>query len=411
MPRRRVGAAASLDTPVQERAAVPAVPAAFEHRLPGAMAIPVDQIIPDPEQPRRNWDEREVQQRLRELAASIREFGVLQPILVRDAGTLADGRQRYMIIAGERRWRAACSAGLESVPALVRDDPQVQIRLMQLLENLHDEGLSQLDQARAFHELMDLDGSKPPELAARLHISAQHIRDCLRVLANQVFADAVERRQIAFSVARKIMQLPDEEIESFRRRVKAGERLQNNDIAVARARLEAAGVVNPRRKRAAAPANTAAGDGKPIQIPSAATTQEQAMLVPQADGNGSETDRSVGMVGIHPTNGAAAPAPSAPDMSPATEDEKQAMLVFHRPSDAASTLSISSPSEGDTGAAPSDPGPGERADSAHSTVDAAAVRVIVAIRGLIEHEARPTPAALSDVRAAAHDLITYLDRD
>lgn len=411
MPRRRTGAAASLDTPVQQRATIPAVPAAVEQRLPGAMAIPVDQIVPDPDQPRRNWDEREAQQRLGELAASIREFGILQPILVRDAGTLTDGRQRYMIIAGERRWRAARSVSLESIPALVRDDPQVQVRLMQLLENLHDEGLSQLDQARAFQELMDLDGSKPPELAARLHVSAQHIRDCLRVLANQVFADAVERRQIAFSVARKIMQLPDEEIETFRRRVRAGERLQNNDIAVARARMDAAGVVNPRRKRAPSSADTPADDATPHERRAATSAQEQALLVPSADAGAPDRASAAGPNTAHSMNGLGVSAEGARSILPAVEGEEQAMLVFHRPDTDMATTGVSAPTVVDTAAAPREPGAGGPPDVDRDSADAAAVRVIVAIRGLIEHRGRPTHAALGNVRAAAHDLIAYLDRE
>ena len=89
--------------------------------------------------------------------------------------------------------------------------------------------------------MIDTEGLTPPTLAAQLHISAQHVRDRLRVLADQALADAVQRRQISATAARDIKQLPDEEVMAFRNRVLAGERLQTNDVAAARARLAAAG--------------------------------------------------------------------------------------------------------------------------------------------------------------------------
>src|SRR6185437_13485999 len=169
-------------------------------------------------------------------------------LLVREEGTLPDGRQRYLIIAGARRRAAAERAGLGMVPVVVRGAEQARIRVLQLIENLQRQNLSWLDEARAYQELIDTETLTPPTLAARLHISAQHVRDRLRVLADQVLADAVERRQISATAARDIKQLPDEEVMAFRNRVLAGERLQTNDVAAARARLAAAGVINPRRK-------------------------------------------------------------------------------------------------------------------------------------------------------------------
>jgi ParB/RepB/Spo0J family partition protein len=216
--------------------------------LAGAMEVPIEQIAADPLQPRRDWEYDDGKQRLRELADSIAEFGLLQPLLVHEEGTLPDGRQRYLIIAGARRRAAAERAGLGMVPVVVRGAEQARIRVLQLIENLQRQNLSWLDEARAYQELIDTEGLTPPTLAAQLHISAQHVRDRLRVLADQVLADAVERRQISATAARDIKQLPDEEVMAFRNRVLAGERLQTNDVAAARARLAAAGVINPRRK-------------------------------------------------------------------------------------------------------------------------------------------------------------------
>lgn len=293
-PRRNRPAEVAVIRPAQPRPAVQAVAGATERRLPGAMEVPIEQVAPDPEQPRRDWGHNDGVQRLEELAASIREFGILQPLLVGEAGTLSDGRQRYVIIAGARRRAAAEQAGLSSVPVLVRDRPSTQVRVLQLIENLQRQDLSPLDEARAYQELSDLESLSPPALAARLHISAQHVRDRLRVLADQVLADAVERRQISASTARDIMKLPDEEIMALRGRVQQGERLQINDIATARARLAAEGIVNPRRKGApdttSAPSRPSPAGAEPALTPARPVANGQQTVfvfpgeVPEAGG-------------------------------------------------------------------------------------------------------------------------------
>jgi ParB family transcriptional regulator, chromosome partitioning protein len=234
--------------PAQPRTTHQAVAGATERRLPGAMEVPIEQVVPDPGQPRRDWEYDDGAMRLEELAASVGEFGILQPLLVREEGTLPDGRQRYIIIAGERRHRAAERVGLQTVPVVVRGDEAARVRVLQLVENLQRQNLSPLDEARAFQELIDLEGLTPQALAVRLHLSGQHVRDRLRLLADQVLADAVERRQLSATAAREITKLPDEEVLTFRQRVLAGERLQTNDVVAVRARLEADGIVNPRRK-------------------------------------------------------------------------------------------------------------------------------------------------------------------
>jgi ParB/RepB/Spo0J family partition protein len=216
--------------------------------LPGALEVPIEQVEPDPGQPRQDWAYDEGARRIDELVASIREFGILQPLVVREDGALADGRQRYVVIAGARRRIAAARAGLAAVPVIVRGEEAMQIRLLQLIENLQRHDLSPLDEARAYQELMDSEGLSSPMLAGRLHVSAQHIRDRLRLLGDQILADAVERRQIAAATARSIAQLPDEEREALRARVARGEAVQLGDVAALRGYLAATGHSNPRRK-------------------------------------------------------------------------------------------------------------------------------------------------------------------
>lgn len=249
--RNRREAEVAVVRPAQPRSTDRAVAGATERRLPGAMEVPIEQVVPDVSQPRQDWAHGEGADRLDELSSSVREFGILQPLLVREDGTLEDGRQRYVIIAGARRRTAAERAGLAALPVVVRGEESARIRVLQLIENLQRQDLSPLDEARAYQELIDAEGLTPPQLAERLHISAQQVRDRLRVLADQVLADAVQRRQLSMTAAREIKKLPDDEVMRFHARILAGEHLQTNDIETTRALLAAAGIVNPRRKAVA----------------------------------------------------------------------------------------------------------------------------------------------------------------
>jgi ParB family transcriptional regulator, chromosome partitioning protein len=251
-----------------------ALPAA-EHRadapatVPGAVSVPIDKIERDPDQPRRDWRHAEGYQRLDELAQSIKEFGLLQPLVVR---RVAD---HYVVIAGGRRLVAARRAGLHEVPVIVRDDEGTRVRVLQLIENLQRQQLSPLDEARAYQEMLEIDALTTGGLAARLHVSTQTVRDKLRLLRDQVLADAVERRQIAATVAREINKLPDDVTGELRKRIQAGEKLQVSDIDEVRAQLAAAGVVNPRwnprrsdgppeaPRQERPPARGSCGDGPP----------------------------------------------------------------------------------------------------------------------------------------------------
>lgn len=209
--------------------------------LPGAILVPIQLIQRDPDQVRRDWRADGGHQRLDELTRSVREFGILQPLVVREDG------DHYIVIAGGRRLVAAQRAGLTQVPVVVRNDDNItRVRVMQLVENLQRHNLTATDEARAFQELIDLEGMTPPQIALRVHVSEQYVRDRLRILRDQTLADAVERRQIAVSVAREINKLADEAANLLRRRVEAGEKIQMADIKETRRQLAEAGIVNPR---------------------------------------------------------------------------------------------------------------------------------------------------------------------
>lgn len=300
--RRAREAEVAVIRPAQPRNPVQVIAGATERRLPSALEVPIEQVDPDPGQPRQDWTHDDGDRRIEELAASIREFGVLQPLVVREEHALPDGRQRYVVIAGARRRVAAERAGLTTVPVIVRGEEATNVRLLQLIENLQRHDLSPLDEARAYQELMDTEALSPPMLAGRLHVSAQHIRDRLRILNDQVLADAIERRQISATAARDIAQLPERERERLRNRVASGESVHTGDITALRARMTAAGVTNPRRK----------GAGKQKQTSFVSQTPERgrspSSIMPNGQSHGSTGAHSstVGDSDITSSNGRAA---------------------------------------------------------------------------------------------------------
>ena len=142
--------------------------------VPGATfaELPVSSIQPNARQPRTVFDEEQ----LDELVASIREVGVLQPVVVRPVG---DG---YELIMGERRWRATQAAGLDTIPAIVRQTDDGDMLRDALLENLHRAQLNPLEEAAAYQQLLDDFGCTHEELAGRIHRSRPQISNTLRLL-------------------------------------------------------------------------------------------------------------------------------------------------------------------------------------------------------------------------------------
>ena len=147
-----------------------------EVRTDGSSAIneiEIDKIDPNPDQPRRNFDEESLQ----ELAISIRELGIVQPLSLR-----ATSEGRYQIIAGERRWRAASLAGLPSVPAYVRSASDSEVTEMALIENIQREDLNAIEVALAFKKLIDTYSLTQERLSERLGKKRATIANHLRLL-------------------------------------------------------------------------------------------------------------------------------------------------------------------------------------------------------------------------------------
>lgn len=135
----------------------------------------LDQIRPNPAQPRRSFGEAE----LNELADSIKERGVLQPILVR---VDPDNSDKYQIIAGERRWRAAQRAGLSTIPAIVRDVDELELLEVGIIENVQREDLNPLEEAEAYGALIQRFGRSQDDLAKSVGKSRAHIANTIRLL-------------------------------------------------------------------------------------------------------------------------------------------------------------------------------------------------------------------------------------
>lgn len=162
--------------------------------------IPVDQIDPNPFQPRREFDRAE----LTALADSLRQHGMLQPILVRSAG------ERYQLIAGERRLRAAIEAQLHEVPTRVMELDDQRISEFAMIENLQREDLNAIEKAAAFRNYLDSFGGTQEELAGRLGLERSTVTNLLRLLElpNEV-QDAVRSKKISQGHARALLGLDE----------------------------------------------------------------------------------------------------------------------------------------------------------------------------------------------------------
>ena len=141
----------------------------------GVNELPIDRIGPNPDQPRKLFTETEVE----ELAQSIREKGVLQPILVRQA---PGEPGRWQIVAGERRWRAAQRAGLTRVPALVRDLDDIEVLEIGVIENVQRTDLNAIEEALAYRALMERFGRTQDAVSRVVGKSRSHIANTLRLL-------------------------------------------------------------------------------------------------------------------------------------------------------------------------------------------------------------------------------------
>jgi ParB family chromosome partitioning protein len=162
-----------------------------------ALRIPLEKLRANPNQPRKHFDEGD----LAELADSIRSHGIIQPLIVEDAG---DGG--WLIVAGERRWRAARLAGLTEVPALIRSYSEEKRQEVALIENVQRSDLNPLEEAAAYKALMELTGLPQDEIAARVGKSRSTVANALRLLKLSPAArEALEKGELTPGHGRAIL--------------------------------------------------------------------------------------------------------------------------------------------------------------------------------------------------------------
>lgn len=177
-------------------------PASADSRAPGgAVELPVERIAPNPEQPRRRFDEAE----LARLAASIREHGVLQPVVVRER----DGG--YELVVGERRWRASRLAGRPTIPAVIKDVASPALLELALVENVQRHDLNPIELALAFRALADA-GATQEDVGRRVGVDRSTVANHLRLLElpRELQAD-VEAGVLSAGHAKALLQVPSPE--------------------------------------------------------------------------------------------------------------------------------------------------------------------------------------------------------
>ncbi|MFO1141238.1 MAG: ParB/RepB/Spo0J family partition protein [Amaricoccus sp.] len=189
--------------------------------------VPIDRIRPNPAQPRREFDQRE----LEELAASIREKGVIQPLILRRHPVEPD---RFEIVAGERRWRAAQMASVHALPAVVRELSDAEMLEVAIIENVQRADLNPLEEAQGYRQLMESFGHTQERLSEALGKSRSHIANLLRLLTlPEAVLDLVRAGKLTAGHARALVTAPNPE--SLARQVVERELSVRQTEALARA--------------------------------------------------------------------------------------------------------------------------------------------------------------------------------
>ena len=167
----------------------------------GVMNLGIEEIRPDRHQPRRHFDERHIE----ELAESIRSKGVLLPIIVRRV------EGGYILVAGERRWRAAQKAGLRELPVMVREVSEKEAFELALIENIQREDLNPIEEAEAFKRLIEEHGLTQEELATRVGKDRSTVANALRLLRlPDPIKQAIVAGQLSMGHARALLAISDE---------------------------------------------------------------------------------------------------------------------------------------------------------------------------------------------------------
>jgi ParB family chromosome partitioning protein len=210
----------------------------------GLVEVPIDRVSPNPAQPRQNF----APEQLADLAASIAQHGVLQPLLVSETEPGS-----YRLIAGERRWRAARQAGLDSVPAVIRERlDEDRLLELALVENLQRRDLTPLEEAHAFEQLRTAMGLSQADIAQRVGIDRSTVANALRLLKLPPdIQRLVEEGLLSAGHGRALLAIRDDESRAAwaRRAVETGLSVRDLERAAAQARSEDAPRTRPSRPK------------------------------------------------------------------------------------------------------------------------------------------------------------------
>jgi len=224
MSKRGLGKGLSALIPVEEK------------DLENKKEIEIKKIYPNKNQPRKDFD----QEKLKELADSIKQHGILQPVILRKK----DNEDTYELVAGERRWRAAKIAGIQTIPAIVKELSDTDVMEIALIENLQREDLNPLEEAEAYKKLLDEFGLTQEELSKRVGKSRSKIANTVRLLnlENEIKL-LISKDQITAGHARALLAIEDTE-----ERLKLAKRIVDENLSV-RQTEEAAKTKAERQKR------------------------------------------------------------------------------------------------------------------------------------------------------------------
>lgn len=224
-------------------------PAADARPAGAPTRIPVERIVPNPRQPRRHFDE----ERLQRLADSIRSQGMIEPVVVREAG------ERYELVVGERRWRASRLAGLETVPALIKDLAPRESLELALVENVQREDLNPIELALAFQALAE-GGLSQEAIGRRVSLERSTVSNHLRLLElPREIQEDVEGGRLSMGHAKALLQVPSPE-----RRRHVRDRIVERGMSVRESEELARRAAGPARRRATRPRAGADPDLEPV---------------------------------------------------------------------------------------------------------------------------------------------------
>ncbi|MEE2946371.1 MAG: ParB/RepB/Spo0J family partition protein [Pseudomonadota bacterium] len=227
----------------------PAAASSDEPRRPD-LVVPIENIEPNPDQPRRRFDP----EHLEDLANSIREKGVIQPLIVREK---AGGK--YEIVAGERRWRASQKAQLHELPVIVREFDDTEVLEIAIIENIQRSDLNPVEEAAGYRQLMDKFGHTQDAMSKALGKSRSHIANLLRLLnLPQDIQDLVEEGQLSSGHARALI-TSDHAHEIAKRIVKEGLSVRATEALVKK--YASGDLEKPKKSKAEKDADTKALEG------------------------------------------------------------------------------------------------------------------------------------------------------